>query len=43
VPDCGAWIAEVNAALDTPTMGRSIITGRILDDEGKPVSFDAPN
>jgi hypothetical protein len=43
VPDCGAWIAQVNAARGTPTMGRSVITGTILDDEGKPVSFDAPN
>jgi hypothetical protein len=43
VPDCGAWTAHVNAALGTPTRGRSVITGTILDDEGEPVSFDAPN
>ncbi len=40
VPDCGAWTAQVNAALGTPTMGRSVITGTILDDEGEPVSFE---
>jgi hypothetical protein len=40
VPDCGAWTAPVNAALGTPTMGRSVITGTILDDEGEPVSFE---
>ena len=39
-PDCGAWTAQVNAALGTPTMGRSVITGTILDDDGDPVSFD---
>jgi hypothetical protein len=40
VPDCGAWTAQVDAALGTPTMGRSVISGTILDDEGEPVSFE---
>jgi hypothetical protein len=35
VPECGVRIAQVYAALGTPTMGRSVIIGTILDDEGQ--------
>lgn len=38
-PDCGVWTASVNAALGTPAMGRSVITGTLLDGDGRPVSF----
>jgi len=39
VPDCGVWTDQVNTALGTPTMGRSVVTGTILDADGEPVSF----
>jgi len=39
-PDCGVWTASVNAALGTPTTGRSVMTGTLLDGDGRPLSFE---
>ena len=39
-PSCGEWTDAVNGSLGVPTTGRSVLTGTLLDADGRPVSFD---